>query len=48
MAWADSENNVSGTRMGGSKGESMPAAAEAGAEDTGSDGYRRSDKEGGG
>ena len=48
MAWADVEDNVSGTRVGGSKGESMTTAAEAGAEDTGSDGYRRSDKEGGG
>ena len=39
-AWVDAENNVSGARMGGSKGESMTTAAEAGAEDTGSDGYR--------
>ena len=47
-AWADSENNVSGARTGGSKGEPMMTAAEAGMVDTGSDGYRRSDKEGGG
>ena len=39
-AWTDVENNVSGTRAGGSKGESMTTAAEAGAEDTGSDGYQ--------
>ena len=38
-ARADSEDNVSGTRAGGSKGESMTTAAEAGAEDTSSDGY---------
>ena len=48
MAWADLENNVSGTRASGSKGESMTTAAEAGAKDTSSDGYRRSDKAGGG
>ena len=48
VAWADSENNVSGTRTSDSKGESMMTAAEAGTEDTGGDGYRRSDKEGGG
>ena len=35
---ADSEDNVSRTGTGGSKGESMTTAAEAGAEDTGSDG----------
>ena len=46
-AWTDAKNNVSRTRPGGSKGESMTTLAEAGAEDTGSDGYRRSDKEGG-
>jgi hypothetical protein len=39
VAWADSEDNVSGARTGGSKGESMTTAAEAGAEDTSSDGY---------
>ena len=48
LARADSEDNVSGARASGSKGESMTTAAEAGAKDTGSDGYRRSDKEGGG
>ena len=32
----------------GSKGESMTVVVEAGAEDTGSDSYRQSDKEGGG
>ena len=37
---ASSKNNVSGMRTGGPKGESMTTAAEAGAEDTGSDGYR--------
>ena len=40
VAWADTENNVSGTRTGCSKGESTTTAAEAGTEDTGSDGYR--------
>ena len=39
-AWADSEYDVSRTRTSGSKGESMTAAAEAGVEDTSSDGYR--------
>ena len=39
-ARADSEDNVSGMRTGGSKGESLMATAEAGAKDTGSDGYR--------
>ena len=39
-AWTDTEDNVSGVRMGGSKGESMATVAEEGAEDTGSDGYR--------
>ena len=39
LVWADTEDNVSGTWMSGSKGESMMAAAAAGAEDTGSDGY---------
>ena len=39
-AWTDAEDNVSGARTGGSKGESMMTAAEAGVEDTGSDGYR--------
>ena len=40
LAWTDSENNVSGMGAGGSKGEPMTTAAEAGAKDTGSDGYR--------
>ena len=48
VARADSEDNVSGARAGDSKGESLTTAVEAGAEDTGSDGSRRSDKEGGG
>ena len=39
-AWTDAEDNVSGTRTSGFKGESMTTAAEAGTEDTGSDGYR--------
>ena len=39
LARADSENNVSGTRTGGSKGEPLTTAAEADTEDTGSDGY---------
>ena len=34
------EDNVSRMGMGGSKGESLTAMAEAGAKDTGSDGYR--------
>ena len=38
-AWADLEDNVSGMGAGGSKGESVTMAAEAGMEDTGSDGY---------
>ena len=46
LAWADMEDNVSGTGSNSSKGESMTMVAEAGAEDTGSDDYRRSDKEG--
>ena len=44
----DSEDDVSRTRTSDSKGELMMVLVEAGAEDTGSDGYRRSDKEGGG
>ena len=47
-AWADSKDNVSGARMGGSKGESMTTTAEAGAEDTSSNGYRGSGKDGSG
>ena len=39
-AWADLEDNVSGMRTGGSKGESLTATAEVGAKDTGSGGYR--------
>ena len=39
LAWADTENNISRTRAGGSKGELMTTAAEAGAKDTSSDGY---------
>ena len=39
VAWADSENNVSGTRASDSKGESMTTAVEAGVEDTSSSGY---------
>ena len=39
LARADTENNVSRTRTGGSKSESMTTAAEAGAKDTSSDGY---------
>jgi hypothetical protein len=46
VARVDSEDNVSRTGTSGSKGESMTTAAEAGAEGTGSDGYRGSDKEG--
>ena len=48
MVGADVEDNVSRARTGGPKGEPVTMAAEVGAEDTGSDGYRRSDKEGGG
>ena len=40
VARADSEDNVSGARASGSKGESVTTTAEAGAEDTSSDGYR--------
>ena len=39
VAWVDSEDNVSRTRTGGSKSESLTATAEAGAEDTSSDSY---------
>ena len=38
-AWADTEDNVGGARVSGSKGESVTTTAEAGAEDTSSDGY---------
>ena len=48
LAWANSKDNVGGMRTSGSKGELLTATAGAGAKDTGSDGYRRSDKEGGG
>ena len=40
VARADAEDNVSGTGTSGSKGELLTTAAEAGTEDTGSDGYR--------
>ena len=39
VAWASAEDNISGARTGGSKGEPVTTAAEAGAEDTGSDDY---------
>ena len=39
MVRADAEDNVSGAWASGSKGEPMTTAAEAGAEDTSSDGY---------
>ena len=39
LAWTDTEDNISGARVGGSKGESMATLAEAGVEDTSSDGY---------
>ena len=48
MARTDSEDNVSRMRASGSKGQPMTSVAEAGAEDTSSDGYGRSDKAGGG
>ena len=38
-ARTDSEGNVRGTRTSGSKGELLMTTAEAGAKDTGSDGY---------
>ena len=38
-ARADTEDDVSGARTGDSKGESTTTTAEAGAEDTSSDGY---------
>ena len=40
LAWTDSKDNISGTGMSGPEGESMTTAAEVGAEDTSSDGYR--------
>ena len=39
VARADLEYNVSGAGASGSKGESVTTTAEAGAEDTSSDGY---------
>ena len=48
LAWTDLEDNISGTGTSGPKGELMTTAAEVGMEDTSSDGYRQSDKEGGG
>ena len=39
-AWTDAEDDVSRTRAGSSKDESLTTMAEAGAKDTGSDGYR--------
>ena len=38
-AWADSEDDVSRTGASSPKGESMMTVAEAGVEDTSSDGY---------
>ena len=38
-AWTDAKDNVGRTRAGGSKGESMTTTAEAGTEDTSSNGY---------
>ena len=48
LARTDAEDNISRARTGGSKGESLVTTVEAGTEDTGSNGYQRSDKEGGG
>jgi hypothetical protein len=48
LAWTDVENDVRWTRTGGVKGQPLMVAVEVGAEDTGSDSYRQSDKEGGG
>ena len=48
LAWTDSEDKISGMGTSGPKGELLTTTAEVGAKDTGSDGYRRSDKEGGG
>jgi hypothetical protein len=39
-AWADMKDDVRWVRMGGSKGQPLTAAMEAGAEDTGSNSYR--------
>ena len=39
-AWMDAKDNISGARTGGSKGELLMTMVEAGAEDTGSDGYQ--------
>ena len=44
----NAKDSVSGARMGGSKGQPLMAAMEVGAEDTGGDGYRRSNEEGSG
>ena len=39
LAWADAEDDMSRTGMGGSKGQLLTAAVEAGTVDTGSDGH---------
>ena len=38
-AWTDAEDDIRRVRMGSIKGQSLMVAAEAGMEDTGSDGY---------
>ena len=43
----DSKDNVSGAGVCGSKGQPLTVMAEAGAKDTSSDSYRRSNKKGG-
>ena len=40
LARMNAQDNVSGVRMGGSKGQPLTAVAEAGVKDTGSNGYR--------
>ena len=48
LARMNVENDVRWVRMGGIKGQLLMAVAKVGAENTGSDGYQRSNKEGGG
>ena len=39
LTWTDMEDDIRWARTGGSKGQLLMAVAEAGVEDTGSDGY---------
>ena len=45
--WLDAANYIRGMGSSGVKGQPSTAVAEAGVEDTGSDGYQRSEEEGG-